>query len=82
MRLPLHHFTATRAASALAKRSYQRAQDRASLAGQCDRGRREALGLLGIGINADDRELLVYAPLQIAGEQTRSHRQDHIRFAP
>ncbi len=80
--LPLLHLGAARWAAMRAERIDQAAQDRRSVADQRDRRPAEALRLLGIGIDADDREVVVDAPLGEAEEQPGADAEHHIGLAP
>ena len=57
-------------------------QDRLGVAGQRHRGLVQAVVLLRIGIDADDRQLAVDAPLPELDEQPRADRQHHVGLAP
>ncbi len=60
----------------------QAAQDRLCRADQRDRGFGEPRRLLRIGIDADDREIAVDAPMQEWHVQMRAHGQHHVRLGP
>ena len=65
-----------------AERVDQPAQDRRGIADQRDRRPAEAFRLLGIGVDADDREVVVDAPLGEAVEQPRADAEHHVGLAP
>ena len=84
LRLALFHLGLARGALAIVRGQFvdEPPQDRRGIADQRDRRLAEALGLLGIGIDADDREIVVAAPLRELREQPRADREHHVGFAP
>jgi len=64
------------------KRVDKAAQDRTCIADEGCSGWRESFGLLGIGVDADDGEARVDAPLRKAVEQASADGEHHIGLAP
>src|SRR5262249_60629848 len=84
LRLALAHLFAARGARGVVRRKRfdEPPQDRLGVADERDRRAADALRLLGIGIDADHRELVVDAPLLEAVEQARADAQHDLRLAP
>ena len=64
------------------KRVDQAAQDRLGVADERHRGRREPFRLLRIGIDADDGEIGIDAPVRVAMEEPRADAEHDVGFAP
>ena len=60
----------------------QALQDRCGIAGERHRRFVQAAVFLGIGIDADDLEHAIDAPLPELNEQPRADRQHHVGLAP